>query len=147
MDPTTKLLKKLLSYKQGNKYVEPLLKILSKRRLNTNLWCHPECSSLAWFNIIQFNCLKNSYSKISEWNIYFMQLTVVQIPWLKSKKKVKESRKVTFANPKSATLTDPFASTNIFAHLISLQVVGKIVRWYLQKFLLAQNNWYRKQIC
>jgi len=41
---------------------------------------------------------------------------------VKVRQKLKQSRKVTFANPKSATLTDPFASTNIFAHLISLQL-------------------------
>ena len=28
--------------------------------------------------------------------------------------------KITFANPKSASLTDPLASTSIFAHLMSL---------------------------
>ena len=39
---------------------------------------------------------------------------------MREKSKIEEAKK-TFANPKSASFTVPFASTKIFAHLISLQ--------------------------
>lgn len=42
-------------------------------------------------------------------------------------------QEVTFANPKSANFTDPLASTNIFAHLISLQNKKKVMSFKSKK--------------
>jgi hypothetical protein len=60
---------------------------------------------------------------------------------LKKYKHQKQNYKVrnTFAKPKSASLTDPLACTNIFAHLMSL----KLER-YNYIILIQEFHWYRK---
>jgi hypothetical protein len=47
-------------------------------------------------------------------------------------KKVIQLNRATFANPKSASFTDPLASTNILEHLISLE------NWKRKRKNLAQ---------
>ena len=52
----------------------------------------------------------------------------------------------TFANPKSESLTDPFASTNIFAHLISLKYIKKKKYFSVTKQEFNINNTKQQEI-
>jgi len=49
----------------------------------------------------------------------------------------------TLANPKSASLTDPLASTNIFAHLISLKSRKYNLENIYNDRFIPIHNWYR----
>lgn len=85
-----------------------------------NLRSHPECSTLARFHIIQLSGLHNITVEVLGTNLkhHFLKNHAKKICRYKKKGLYKST---TFARPKSASFTDPLASTNIFAHLISLE--------------------------